>query len=154
MSDKSPDRIISYDPSPDDDSVLQQDQPYPAVDPVARLAVQAYSIRAARVSGVMKRCTLVEAARRRGLNASLQIGYSLTPSGEFRDGFHMARGNDITGTYLIPVRPMPDRNISTVLGTWVFAHAGTYRQSSRLRAHTLNPSQIRTCGFPASGSSQ
>ena len=66
----------------------------------------------------------------------------------------MARGNDITGTYLIPVRPIPDRNISTVLGTWVFAHAGTYRQSSRLRARTLSPSQIRTCGFPASGSSQ
>ena len=42
--------------------------------------------------------------------------------------FHVARGNDITGTYLIPVRPIPDRNISTVLGTWVFAHAGTYRQ--------------------------
>ena len=41
---------------------------------------------------------------------------------------HVARGNDITGTYLIPVRPIPDRNISTVLGTWVFAHAGTYRQ--------------------------
>ena len=90
MSDKSPDRIIAYDPSPDDDSVLQQDQPYSAVDPVARLAVQAYSIRAARVSGVMKRRTLVEAARRRGLNASLQIGYSLPPSGEFRDGFHVA----------------------------------------------------------------
>jgi hypothetical protein len=45
----------------------------------------------------------------------------------------MARGNDITGTYLIPVRPMPDRNISTVLGTWVFAHAGTYRQTGICR---------------------
>ena len=54
MSDKSPDRIIAYDPSPDDDSVLQQDQPYPAVDPVARLAVEVYSIQAARGSKLLR----------------------------------------------------------------------------------------------------
>ena len=57
------------------------------------------------------------------------ISLSQRSSGEFHNCFHMARGNDITGTYLIPVRPMPDRNISTVLSTWVFAHAGTYRQT-------------------------
>ena len=51
----------------------------------------------------------------------------------------VARENDITGTYLIPVRPMSDRNLSTVLGTWVFAHAGTYRQTGICRFFSLCP---------------
>ncbi len=57
---------------------------------------------------------------------------------------YVARGNDITGTYLIPVRAIPDRNISTVLGTWAFAHEGTYRQTGI--CHTASyryPSGIR-----------
>lgn len=39
---------------------------------------------------------------------------------------------------------------------FVWAHNSDFarsRQSSRLRAHALSPSQIRTCGFSASGSS-
>ena len=41
---------------------------------------------------------------------------------------------------------MPDRNISTVFGTWAFAHAGTYRQTGIYKsvlliaiANNLNP---------------
>ena len=49
--------------------------------------------------------------------------------GKLNNRLDVARKNDITDTYLIPVRPMPDRNISTVLRTWAFAHAGTYRQT-------------------------
>ena len=43
----------------------------------------------------------------------------------------------------------PEFNFTRLLETWKLIV-----QSSRLRTRALSPSQIRTCGFPASGSSQ